>query len=159
MGIHLDPFDPARDFVCGTHFLCAGQPWLRGQLFDKDSVNPRILRQLYDARRIRYATPDELAAGPDAPKVPAVPELSKAERRAAKRAAAEQALKAASPAPAPAGAPDGATESEDERAAKLAKHFSHAALFDKASDLPGVVKEQTKKVIALALIRAGRESA
>lgn len=54
MPIALAPFDAARDFVANTSFRADGTIWLRKRPFDKYRVNLRVLRQLYEARKIGY---------------------------------------------------------------------------------------------------------
>lgn len=55
MGMYLPPFEPEREFVAAASFRADGDIWQRGKSFDKSRVNLRVLRQLYDARKITYA--------------------------------------------------------------------------------------------------------
>lgn len=54
MAIYLAPFDPRRDFVAQTDFVCRGVNIAKGDSFDKSSVPVRTLRILYDGRSIGY---------------------------------------------------------------------------------------------------------
>jgi hypothetical protein len=67
MPIALAPFDPSRDFKAQANFRAAGRIWLRKHPFDKTVVNERVLRQLYEGRRITYALDGEFdqPAAPD----------------------------------------------------------------------------------------------
>jgi hypothetical protein len=56
MPIALAPFDAARDFVAQTNFRADGTIWMRKRPFDKYRVSLRVLRQLYEARKIAYGT-------------------------------------------------------------------------------------------------------
>lgn len=51
----LAPFDPSRDFIAKTGFRAAGLLYQRRDSFKKDTVNERVLRQLYEARKIGYS--------------------------------------------------------------------------------------------------------
>lgn len=70
MAIALKPFDASRDFVAQTNFRADGSIWLRKQPFDKGRVNERVLRQLYEARKIAYA-PDQPDLDPNPLDLPA----------------------------------------------------------------------------------------
>lgn len=54
VGIHLARFDGSRDFIAQADFLAAGRQWTVGEVFDKSSVSARVLRQLYDHRKLTY---------------------------------------------------------------------------------------------------------
>lgn len=54
MPIALAPFDPSRDFVAKTNFRAGGLIHARHAKFNKACVNERVLRQLYDGRKIGY---------------------------------------------------------------------------------------------------------
>lgn len=71
MPIALKPFDPERDFVAQTNFRAGGVIWLRKQPFDKYCVNERVLRQLYEARKIAYDEGEPAAAKDEEPADPA----------------------------------------------------------------------------------------
>lgn len=102
MPIALKPFDSSRDFVAQTNFRAAGLIWLRKQPFDKHCVNDRVLRQLYEARKIAYAVEGEPVA--DEPLDP-VDDLSPEEAHETEIAAEEAAE-------APPAAEDGAEAGE-----------------------------------------------
>jgi hypothetical protein len=55
MRLHLEPFDPSRDFVCLAPFRAGGHAWGRKQPFDRALVNERTLRLLYESHKIGYA--------------------------------------------------------------------------------------------------------
>lgn len=91
MAIVLAPFDATRDFVCQTFFRADGWIWQRGEPFDKSRVTTRVLRQLYEYRRIGYAEDAKRrkpAAQPPAP-VPAVSEMEQAEKLAGEHTKAQ----------------------------------------------------------------------
>jgi hypothetical protein len=130
MASWLAPFDPSREFICrGRSLLAAGKSYTAGQLFDKGSVNSRVLRQLYEARQIGYADVpeagnmrvDPLRAGP-------------------KR-------KGGAPKP---------NEGELEAVQALVAGKTKPQLLELAAGLEGVRKDMNKNAIALAVIRAGR---
>jgi hypothetical protein len=54
-------FDRSREFVTLKAFLFSGQTIPSGQLFDKTTCSLRLLRQLYEGRYLRMATPEEEA--------------------------------------------------------------------------------------------------
>lgn len=65
---HLLAFDSERDFVTLTFFRAAGIPWERGVPFDKEAVDSRVLKLLYENHKIGYAEPsDEEGAASIAP--------------------------------------------------------------------------------------------
>lgn len=72
----LLPFDPTREFECRRDFM-AGKPWKKADPFDKSSVPPRTLRQLYENRYIGYPdgqpAPVLLNREPKAPPAPPPP--------------------------------------------------------------------------------------
>lgn len=185
MPITLAAFDPSRDFVAKCNFRAGGSIWLRKQPFDKTAVNDRVLRQLYEGRKIGY--PDATDAGPAPLPTPLVDDTpaqqhetvveqqntdgaSGAPDSTAPDAPTETATGEAEENNAPtvdekaAVAPDGETATaaaaspEDREAVikRLVNRHTHDQLFDKASGLKGVTKDQTKAEIAGALVDAGR---
>jgi hypothetical protein len=52
MPIALAPFDPSRDFEARTFLRAAGRNYRRHDPFDKSTVSERLLRQLYEQRKI-----------------------------------------------------------------------------------------------------------
>jgi hypothetical protein len=126
------PFDASRSFVVrARELLAAGTRYQKGDAFNKDSVNPRILRQIFDSRQIGYG--DDPAEG----MIKLDPLLGgKAGRRGTK-------------APKP-------SDGELEQADRLAGSRTKPQLLELAEGIEGVRKEMNKKAIALAVIRAGR---
>lgn len=54
-----EPFDPTRQFVATRTMICGGKHFLAGQLFNKNLVNTRRLRQMYEQRMLRMMPQDE----------------------------------------------------------------------------------------------------
>lgn len=130
--LHLEPFDPSNEFRCQAAFRAAGIAWGRGQSFDKTSVNIRVLRQLYECRKIGVA---------------GQPQISKATTTPPKKP---------KPAPKPktVKAPvDNRTDGQKINA--LVSKNNHAALTEMADGLKGLGKNPTKKQLAKAIVEAG----
>lgn len=125
MPIALKPFDPTRDFVAQTFFRAGGVIWKRKQPFDKSFVNERVLRQLYEARKIAYAAdvPPEPPIAIDEPGDDTPVEQHETEVAAQEAEINEGATEAAE-APAPDGespSPDAAAPPPDETTPDAAK--------------------------------------
>jgi hypothetical protein len=171
MPIALEPFDLSRDFVAQTNFRAGGVIWMRKKPFDKSYVNDRVLRQLYEARKIAYAPPvaleDTKGASGKARKAPGAEESTSAQSgpasapnetaKDAEEDTAEPSEAEAAAAPV-GGAATAAAETVDRETLikRLVKAHNHDTLFAKASGLAGVTKTQTKAEIAAALVDAGR---
>lgn len=150
MALHLKKFDPSREFVTAAAFRAAGVAWGKGFPFEKDSVNERTLKLLYEQRKLVYADSD-LAS-----------KLLTRTHVAADRAAMSSAANTSRPAKALQDNPDVVDEAqtkadaEDKAVDKLVKGNSHAQLLKKASGIAGVKQNHKKADIARALVRHGR---
>lgn len=51
---HLAPFDPSRSFVLRQPKRIAGRAYAKGELLDAASLDPRLVRMLYDHHQIGY---------------------------------------------------------------------------------------------------------
>lgn len=127
------PFDASREFVVrGRDLLAAGRNYRKGETFDKATVNPRTLRQLFDSRQIGHS--DDPLAG-----------MIKSDPLVHVAGSGRKASKPPKP-----------SDGELERADSLAEGKTKAQLLELAEGLDTVRKEMNKKAIALAVIRAGR---
>lgn len=185
MAIALKPFDPSRDFVAQTNFRADGVIWLRKEPFDKSRVNDRVLRQLYEARKIGYdesgkaqpvvsghppldpvaqhetALVAEGAIEPETTEDAADGGAAPAEGEAAAAPDGEAGTAAADPLDHDRNGEKGGslpdnTGDRDTLIKRLAKRHNHDQLFAKASGIKGVTKDMTKAEIAAALVDAGR---
>jgi hypothetical protein len=131
-------------------------------------VNERVLRQLYDARKIFYATDAEIEAAQNMPLVPEAA-ITEAQAAAARRAEIQQTSDDPATKHEQQVAEQGESEGGDETTSdsptgeerealikRIANRFNHDELFTKARGLKGVTKSQTKAQIAEALVDAGR---
>lgn len=77
---HRPPFDPRCEFTYSRSMQVGGGPVTAGGKVDKAALDPRRLRQMYDARRVQYApgqrpgrpAPKPLSVGPTDMKNPGV---------------------------------------------------------------------------------------
>jgi hypothetical protein len=130
--ISLKPFDPSRQFVTATAFRAGGIAHGRGCYFKKSLVNERVLRLLYEQRKIIY---DD---DPRAIKLLTV----RGPREPAKAApASDEGRKP--------------VLSEAEQVEKLMAQNSKADLLEKAKQIPGVNRAMNKAQLATALVRSG----
>jgi hypothetical protein len=139
MGLNLAKFDASKNFVTAAAFRAAGKPWGKGFPFDKESIDERTLRLLYEQRKLVYADSPEaqkLVRQPSArPEV--APAMSAAERQKAQAAATS------------------ANESEAKLVEKLTAANTKAELLAKARGLAGVDAKDNKTAIATVLVRHG----
>lgn len=56
--LFLPPFDPSRTFIARQTKRIAGRAYAKGDLIDKASIPPRVLRMLYDHHQIGYEGED-----------------------------------------------------------------------------------------------------
>lgn len=136
MGIYLAPFDPSREFVTQAAFRANGIIWGRGYKFDKNTVDARTLRLLYEGRRIIYD--DD----------PRAIKLLSAKGAAAGAGAVAKSGETPSPRPDP-------QEAEDKAVEALKARYSKTDLLTKAADIAGVKRSMTKDELARALVRSG----
>lgn len=181
MAIWQPPFDASRDFEARTFFRAGGVIWERGKAFDKAAVNERVLRQLYESRKIDYATEATkvrapVPAGDGNQLTPAVAAAAATSTQIENEALAD----AAGAAPAgelvardaaalqqldhdgdgePGGSKPVDPADDELKARRLVSGHNHDELFKMASGIAGVTKEQTKAQIAAALVKAGRGTA
>lgn len=135
----LEPFDPSRPLKATSRFVrIHGTTYRKGEAVPYNEADDRILKRLYDLRRIGYG--DGRAVERRTPRerfLDGNTERAKQESEAGERA-------------------------EDTLAAELVKAHSKAELLEMAGPtetdpaLEGVTDKQTKGEIALALVRAGR---
>lgn len=57
-----EDFDPKREFKAATNFRGDGIIWLKNSVFDKSRVDDRMLKLLYDTRRLDMMTDAEAKA-------------------------------------------------------------------------------------------------
>lgn len=141
MSIYLEPFDPSRDFVTQAAFRANGRIWGRGYLFAKDSVDIRVLRLLYENRRIIYSDN------------PRAIKLLSARDGGGGRAKGADAVSRPSPAADPLVVDP--QETEDKAVAALMGRYSKTDLLTLAAAIPGVKRSMTKDELARALVRSG----
>lgn len=136
MGIYSQPFDPRRDFVVQAAFLCNGKMLHPGTMLDKDSVDIRTLRLLYENRKVFYLEH---------------PRSQRLLGRAGGLGKAAPAQRKPRITPSPV-----VTElSPDELIVRLMARYSKTDLLAQAAALPDVKRTMTKGEIAAALVRAG----
>lgn len=68
----LKPFDRNRTFACRTVIELPGRTFKTNEIFDKTLVNTRLLRLLYEQRRIVDIGPGDMKA-PSPPPAPVAP--------------------------------------------------------------------------------------
>ena len=142
--VHLEPFDPSREFVTNRWFRWSGMYLGPNVAFPPEGhdAEPYNLQTLYNARYIRYGSAAPIApalvkargAGPTAPIVTA-------------------AATVIPPPPLPPLPP--LPKGSENKIAQLVADNTHAALLALAADLPDVKRTQTKTEIATAIVRAG----
>lgn len=57
-----EPFNPESDFACVKPFVMAGVSYQPGQIVETGTVEPRRLRQMYEARMIDAVAREKTAA-------------------------------------------------------------------------------------------------
>lgn len=152
MGTYLPPFDPSHAFVTATAFRAGGKPWGKGYVFDKSCVNQRVLRMLYEQRKIVPS---------DDPK--AIDLMTRAGGRGP-----IQEPKPKGPAEAKPNDPldhdgDGRKGgsvpetggSEEDQVKRLMNRHGKTDLLALAKDIPGIQKSMNKTQLATALVRSG----
>lgn len=150
MALHLAKFDPSKDFVTAAPLRAAGKAWGKGFPFDKNSIDPRTLRLLYEQRKLVYAD------GPEAERL-----IGRIHNIAARTPAAVPEVwpgLAKALGTNPDQVENSKAEAETEAAAvkRLVDGNSHAKLLEKASGIAGVKKSMKKAQIATVLVRHGR---
>lgn len=153
MALRLDPFDPDREFVTQRIFRANGVPWGRGFPFDKSTVNEPILRRLYENRDITYADSPrgQELLGRFQKQIPTIPAGVKVHRRSDEKPA--ETMEHASE----DGEAAASDLAEEDRVKRLTQQHSRAALFQRASDLPGAKQSMTKAQLATLLVKSGRD--
>ncbi len=138
--VHLEPFDPSREFLTNRWFRWKGAILKPNTAFppagqDYDLHN---LKDLYTARYIRYGNAE--------PVEPAPVKARGAEPTAPIVTAAATVI----PPPLPP-----LSKGSEDKIAQLVAANTHAVLLEMAADLPDVKRNQTKTEIATAIVRAG----
>lgn len=171
MPIALEPFNPSRNFVAKIDFRAGGVVHPKGHPFRKHFVNERVLRQLYEARKIGYGDASPLTEkerkraskrmngllASFAASVLAHARWDHRDKTAEAAAAGGTAPAKAEAAAAPEGAATAAATSADRDAKieKLVIENSHGKLLELANGL-GMTKRNSKAEIATAIVDAGR---
>jgi hypothetical protein len=141
----LEPFDPSRQLVAATFIRLHAVIYRKGDQVPYDPADDRVLKRLYEQRKIAYGEGQPVEARSPRQQFHA----ANTERRQQERAATVK--------PEPIETVEEATADQLAAADKMAKAHNHDKLFQAASGLAGVTKAMKKAEIALALVRAGRE--
>lgn len=157
--IYLPPFDPGRNFKCQAFFRAGGIIWSRGQEFDKTCVNERVLRQLYDMRRIGYSEDQQVRQIP-------LPKPAKKIDVSQKDHGPLDDDKDKKPEPLDhdgdgekGGVKDPTPLSDDEKAALLMGAKTKKELLEMAAAIPEIKAINSKAEIAAAIVKAGNVAA